>query len=127
LRQRMQPDDTVYVHGGTTEQFEFYRNREQWSPEHIYWGFSGWPCCPLNLQSRVTNRTARKLQTELDDLARIHRGRLWILLPGVEAGKWSSYMAPLMRNVPTLMQPAGWRTVSSAYFPGATLYEMDRP
>jgi len=127
LRQRVQPDDTVYVHGGTTEQFEFYRNREQWSPEHIYWGFTGWPCCPLNLQSRVTNRTARVLKTELDDLARIRRGRLWILLPGVEAGKWSSYMAPLMRNVPALMQPAGWRTVNKTYLPGATLYEMDHP
>jgi hypothetical protein len=75
----------------------------------------------------VTNRTARKLQTELDDLARIHRGRLWILLPGLEAGKWSSRMAPFVRTVPAFMQPAGWRTVSSAYFPGATLYEMDRP
>lgn len=124
LRQQVQPNDTVYVHGGTTEQFEFYRNREQWSPERIYWGLTDWPCCPLNLQSRVTNPSARRLQTELDDLARIRGGRLWILLPGVEAGKWSSSRARLFRTVPALMEPAGWRTVNSTYLPGATLYEM---
>ena len=127
LRQRVQPDDTVYVHGGTTEQFEFYRNREQWSPTRIYWGVTAWPCCPLNLQRRVTNPSATRLQTELDDLARIRGGRLWILLPGVEAGKWSSSMARFFRTVPALMEPAGWRTVNSTYLPGATLYEMDRP
>jgi hypothetical protein len=36
-------------------------------------------------------------------------------------------MAPLMRSVPALMQPSGWRTVNKTYLPGATLYEMDRP
>jgi len=30
-----------------------------------------------------------------------------------------------MRNVPALMQPAGWRTVNKTYLPGAPLYEID--
>jgi hypothetical protein len=122
LQSQMQAGDLLYVHGGNTEQFRYYATTRQWTPDRIYWGYSAWPCCPINLEAHVTRPDIRRFDDELVESTRMAASRLWILMPGLEPDTWSAGLIPLVRSVPQRLDALGWRVTAIYRYPGGTLY-----
>jgi len=124
LKEHMKPGEPLYVHGAMTEQFYYYRRFLKWSPEKIYWGNSGWPCCPIGVASRVTNPAMKELRPELQDFAAgVPGDRLWIF---VTDAQFTPELRAGIERIERTMEEAGWRTAGKETMPGLILYEMTR-
>lgn len=125
LMERVIPEDDVYLHGGVAEQFRYYIATRHEAPPSLYWGTTGWPCCPRNLARYTTNPAARTLGDELRDFAAsAHGARLWLVMPSAEPGHWSISAHDAIWDTPNVLAPLGWTLASKTAFPGVIAFEL---
>ncbi|HJT89468.1 MAG TPA: glycosyltransferase family 39 protein [Bryobacteraceae bacterium] len=108
LRRNMEPADCLFVHGGSSEQFYYYRGLLGWSPECVYLGNTDWPCCPRGIAERASTPLAANFSQDLGRAAdRARRARLWLLLPSGEEGHWSGKIRPELERLPVTLSRSG--------------------
>lgn len=101
--------DVIYVHGGMREQFHYYRGLLSWSSGEIHAGTTGWPCCALDPERRVSKEVTT-LEADVALAAAKARNRiLWLLLPAAETGHWSRWLAPRIAELPAVLETKSCR------------------
>ncbi len=124
IRSRIDPSGVLYVHGGMSQQFEYYQWQIPWSPAHLYIGNTDWPCCFLHQDRVASDPRAADFAADLGEAAaRVQRGSsLWLLLPAGSAGHWSGGIANRLASIPSVMAAHACRPDRMRYF-GQTLVE----
>jgi hypothetical protein len=80
LQQHAAPSDLLLVHACCKEGFELYAGMDAWTPPHVLFGDTGWPCCARGKDARPGKSTEQALVEDLD--AKIpprYSGRIWLL------------------------------------------------
>lgn len=124
IRSGIGPSGVLYVHGGMSQQFEYYRWQIPWDPPHVYVGNTDWPCCFLNQDRVASDPHATDFAADLAQAAALAQGgsSLWLLLPAGTASHWSSGIAKGLASIPAVMAAHACRTDQIRYF-GQTLVE----
>jgi hypothetical protein len=117
LRSRGAEQDCVFVYGGMSEPYRYYRRRTGFNPECEFIGNTGWPCCPRSPRRHDTRPNLAQLDLDLTRAAEYSAGRtIWFLLPTSSGQHWGASYAAELDSLPRGMADRGCIEAESARF-----------
>lgn len=110
------------VHGGVMEQFEYYSDVLDYSPDCLYVGHTEWPCCALDVDDRASAPEIQSLPADLQNMVRrTAASEVWVYLPSGLPGHWSGSM---VRRFNGIAAAAGCTRVRRAGFGDVAVWQF---
>ncbi|HEV1995128.1 MAG TPA: glycosyltransferase family 39 protein [Candidatus Acidoferrum sp.] len=123
LKAHAAPADLVFVHGGTSEQFDLYAQLLHWSPGQQYLGKTGWPCCPRHHLQRVSSPRAASFEEDVHSFLDGARGkRVWVIMPAANPSEWSQGLRYQRIKLPGLLAAHACQEEEEKEFDNVALY-----
>jgi hypothetical protein len=114
LESDVKPDDSVYIHASLEESMKLYFKILQWSPPHLYFGDTGWPCCTRKSEIQLADAGLEK-QHIINDFQKgrptaDHRNS-WLVFTSSE-GHWNNLGRDERQIITSYMREQGCRQES---------------
>lgn len=80
LARHAAPSDLILVHACCKEGFLLYSGLDHWSPPHLLFGDTGWPCCARGKDASPGSSSTSAVIADLDSkIPHGYSGRVWLL------------------------------------------------
>lgn len=78
LQKQSAPSDLILIHACCIEGFKLYSRLDHWTPPHVIYGETGWPCCVPGKDGRGLSKDAALHDID-EKIPRGYSGRVWLL------------------------------------------------
>lgn len=80
LRSNVQPEDLLWVHASSSEDFKLYAKMTGWSNVPVRFGHTGWPCCPRGIPATKDSGREEDVRRDLNSgIPSNFSGKIWLL------------------------------------------------
>ena len=128
LKKQIEPREPLYVYGALEQQADYYMENLHWRPVQVYLGVDGWPCCPRNKWSRVSNPKAMTFEDDVVSfLQSAENDKVSVLLPsGKDPRHFTQFMKRITEQFPQFLSSHGWKVTVREEFKNAVLFRAAR-
>ena len=83
LKSEVEPDDLVYIDDSLAETAKVYFKILGWSPQNLYFGKTGWPCCTRQIEVQFGNAALENSYVDRDIQSGVFNTKASTLMAGL--------------------------------------------